>query len=636
MSFIAGYIRESGRLDTSWVNRRVTEFSILTNDDPSSYENGVHVIPFGHLLWKFRKNFPLPPNIAVDGDNILLTLGFHLPCKQKHSSKDLVEKCRHEGANILEHIEGEFVSVYSDGSIGALHIVNDRFASRPMFIFEKDSGVYFSSNLLFLQYFIQEKLRPDIAGIVQLFSYNHPIGERTTIKNIQRFSPASHVILTPKKVIKKSYWDFAYDPDENLTPDTYSQKVFDALKTATQSRTKLFGDGVVALSGGLDSRLLAGALPINSGFRTFTFVDSTESMSTPEVNSASAVAQELNLKHTIKCLEHEHISSVADDVARLTGGLIPLSHPAKVMKYILDLTQNKQFFLMGGGPGNYLSGDHSPTIDYFDPKNLEACTSLYCEMKNSGGIENLKTYLLSVFREDIIDSFLEESVNEMNLSIKTMRGPTTIQRIAAWEMCYRFPAFTANSPIHNHPDVMEAFAHLDYAYCDLMSKLPATWMYNRNFYKYMIYLCLPELRHIIYPRTGQPINGTFEKIDLDSAPEPGSSLSKYLYCMLEKNPSLKYGISSVKNSIYRLCGFEKKKATPSFLYEMIKDDDRLLSYLVDAVYSYPELRLIFDPVKCQRFIKGIQSGQLQTSSYICDAELVGCLASICYTAKWIN
>jgi hypothetical protein len=505
-----------------------------------------------------------------------------------------------------------------------------------MFIFKGDSGVYFSSNLLFLQYFIPEKLRPDIAGILQLFSYNHTIGERTTIKNIKRFSPASHVILTPKKAMKKSYWDYVYDTDVNLMPDAYSQKVFDAFKTATQFRVKLFGGGVIALSGGLDSRLLAGALPINAGFRAFTFVDSTESMSTPEVNSASAVARALNLNHTIKCLEHEHISSVADDVARLTGGLIPLTHPAKVMKYILYLTQNKQFFLMGGGPGNYLSGDHYPTKEYLDQKNIDACTSLFCETKNSGGFENLKTYLLSVFREDIIDSFLEESVNEMNLSIKSIGSPTASHRIAAWEMCNRFPAFTANSPIHNHPDVMEAFAHLDYAYCDLMSHLPATWIYNRNFYKYMIYLCLPELRHIIYPRTGLPISGTFKQIDLDSAQQPGSSISRYLYCKLEKNPSLRQGISRVKKNIFRICGLEKKKAPPSFLYKIIKDDDRLLSYLVDAVHVYPELRLIFSPDKCRRFIKGIQSNQLQTSSYICDAELVGCLASICYSAKWIN
>lgn len=209
-------------------------------------------------------------SITIDGDHILLTLGFHLAGKERLSGKDLIGKCKKNGVKSLEHVEGEFVSIFSEGSTRSLHIVNDRFGSRPMFLLETHSEIYFSSNFVFLQYFFREEARPDIIGYMQLFSYGHTIGERTIIEDIKRIQPASHMILTPQQVKKKRYWNFEYTPDENLLPNVYCETVFDAFKTATLSRVKIFGNGLIALSGGLDSRLLSGALPVNSGSHAFT------------------------------------------------------------------------------------------------------------------------------------------------------------------------------------------------------------------------------------------------------------------------------------------------------------------------------------------------------------------------------
>ncbi len=65
--------------------------------------------------------------------------------------------------------------------------------------------------------------------------------------------------------------------------------------------------------------------------------------------------------------------------------------------------------------------------------------------------------------------------------------------------------------MHNHPDASEAFCHLDYKYSDLMLKLPAGWLYQRNFYSVMIYNCLPKLRHVPYANTGQLLSGDLQQ-----------------------------------------------------------------------------------------------------------------------------
>src|SRR5262252_7632445 len=95
-------------------------------------------------------------------------------------------------------------------------------------------------------------------------------------------------------------------------------------------------------------------------------------------------------------------------------------------------------------------------------------------------------------------------------------------------MMYRQPAFTFTSLIHNHPDVTEAFSHLDYTYCDLMLRLPADWLYKENFYTFMIYNSLPQLRYIIYANTGNLLPSELMHIDYRQ------SLSKHTMLFIDK------------------------------------------------------------------------------------------------------
>ena len=83
-------------------------------------------------------------------------------------------------------------------------------------------------------------------------------------------------------------------------------------------------------------------------------------------------------------------------------------------------------------------------------------------------------------------------------------------------------------------------------------------------------------------------------------------------------------------------GHKGKVPKAPFLYCVIKADNHLLSFLMEAIHAYPALRGIFDPEKCVRFINGVKSGNRQTNSLFRDAEVIGSLASICYLTKCID
>ncbi|TFG47019.1 MAG: hypothetical protein E4H40_07025, partial [Candidatus Brocadiia bacterium] len=199
----------------------------------------------------------------------------------------------------IEESEGEFVSLLMEYNSGNIHIIDDRFAVRPFFIFRSAEGVFFSSNLAFLLHLADHRPTPDPLGILQIFSYGHTLETKTNLQDIERLRPASHIVVSKEGIQERQYWRLTHNVQQDLDAETFAEKTFEAFQASTSARTQLTKKGFVALSGGLDSRLLAGAIPSDSDYYAFTIADSTSSENTPEVSAAREVSRILGLEHQI-------------------------------------------------------------------------------------------------------------------------------------------------------------------------------------------------------------------------------------------------------------------------------------------------------------------------------------------------
>ncbi len=190
--------------------------------------------------------------------------------------------------------------------------------------------------------------------------------------------------------------------------------------------------------------------------------------------------------------------------------------------------------------------------------------------------------------------------------------------MTAWAISVRQPAFPFTSVIHNHPDVMEVFCHLDYAFNELMLKLPAGWLFRRNFYSFMIYCCVPKLRDIEYANTGKPLSGRMEAYP-------------YTRSYVDRIASKVSGLTQ---------RFTKKpeppRHPPNLHYTLYHEDKPLMKDMREILHSFPAVGEILDRDKCLRFLCGVEDGALQTRSYSTDAELMGCLATLCYSFRYFN
>lgn len=632
MNILAGFFNTNPRHDNRRILERIRAFKMqgagLVNDHAIVRTVSDHMAVAQSYK---RSNPPLcRPQIDPEGSSLFI-FGFIYPGAKRNYPGGLLQACVEQSADILHDIQGEFVTVFCDARKKQIRIVNDRYASRPFFLAQVESTVVFSSNLVFLNYLMGKKIEPDGLGWIQIFTYGCTIKETTNCQGVHRIEPASSLSISESGLQKKRYWHLNYSPDYDLDPDAYADEVFEALRNSVILRSKMMPHGIVALSGGHDSRLVASGLARNDDYWAFTFSGSDSGAESAEVNTAAKVARQLGLKHVVEPLSINQVSDTARHIVMRNGGLTPLHHPAKTMAIIDFLKRRGRNYLLGGGPGNYLAGDSVKSASYLNASQKTEVMSRYMQAKQLAGV-NTYNALCSIFKTEFLDAFYAAAETAYRASFDEFMMPTAAHAVAGWEMIYRFSAFTSNSPIHGDCDIMEASSHLDYTYCDLMLKLPEHWLLKKRFYRHMIHRCIPETRDIIIANTGECLAPQSENLRTGSRTDEADSCEPVQTSPLFDHHPRRRWKHYAKLWTKPIASYLLRTRTAiPFAYAIMRNDTKLKEQLLDITHSHPLVRQFINTDKCDRFIHRLSQGIPNTDSYAQDAELLGSLASLCYT-----
>ncbi len=144
-------------------------------------------------------------------------------------------------------------------------IANDGIGVYPIYYFIKDKTITVSNSLLELQKHL--KLEIDEVGKAErLFApENSEIGSRTLLKGVKRLLPGEKLTFDLRtKKIKKSYDDRLYADMHDHINDNQIQAYWQVLQNEIQFIESLNATRTdIALSGGIDSRILIGAMTPN-------------------------------------------------------------------------------------------------------------------------------------------------------------------------------------------------------------------------------------------------------------------------------------------------------------------------------------------------------------------------------------
>lgn len=173
---------------------------------------------------------------------------------------------------LSDNFTGSFSVILRKKRNDEITICNDLIGVYPVYylIFE---GELFISNSIILMALISN-CDFDEVGIIQRSigpEYSN-FGSRTILKNCKRLLPGEYISFVGKKIVQKKYDNSLY---QNLSTQHQQHnlhiKYWEAYKKELKYALIDFQDVNIALSGGLDSRLLLGAIPKTKNIKCLTY-----------------------------------------------------------------------------------------------------------------------------------------------------------------------------------------------------------------------------------------------------------------------------------------------------------------------------------------------------------------------------
>ncbi|MDS0223824.1 hypothetical protein NDI54_21070 [Haloarcula sp. S1AR25-5A] len=166
------------------------------------------------------------------------------------------------GLEFYEDLNSEFVIAVYNQKNKELYLVTDRLGSWPIYTYEKEGDILFSTNLqdLARQKQVNTKIIPEYLQFYT--SYGYVPGIRTPLKNIDQLPPGSISTLNSESKDSQSYWEPEYTP-EDRDPEKTSKILHNLITQILKDRLNSDQDVGMLLSGGSDSRLLLQAMPFS-------------------------------------------------------------------------------------------------------------------------------------------------------------------------------------------------------------------------------------------------------------------------------------------------------------------------------------------------------------------------------------
>ncbi len=206
-------------------------------------------------------------DITLFQDFIAFTEGYLFDMNVKIDSKEKQKISAYKSIlmewPVPDHISGSFsTSIINSNSIT---ICNDCIGIYPLYYYIKNKELIISTDIYWMA-FAKSDAEIDEVGLLQktLGSENATIGSRTILKNVKRVLPGENInfSLNTSIEVQKKYDNTLFKIDDNYTLNKASlEKYWDNYTKEINYLLNNDQEDFIALSGGMDSRILLGAIP---------------------------------------------------------------------------------------------------------------------------------------------------------------------------------------------------------------------------------------------------------------------------------------------------------------------------------------------------------------------------------------
>ena len=269
------------------------------------------------------------PRIAKSGDLYILLDGeivdINLDNENIIDSKLMARECsrllREEGVGFAKRLNGSFTIAAFDPTGRSLHLINDRFGSRPFFYVTGKDFLAFSSRVEVFRSFGLDCIKDiDIGGLAELLAFGR-ILRRNLWSDVKPVPSATVLTYQDGKVKEVRYFNIKFryggkpgDIDDN------AEDLAHAFKRSVEKRLIGWDKAGLFLSGGLDSRAVLSCMP--DWTTCYTACDRVNN----ETRVAAKLAATNGNRHVLLKRNPNYHLEILTPMARIVEGAFDYSH----------------------------------------------------------------------------------------------------------------------------------------------------------------------------------------------------------------------------------------------------------------------------------------------------------------------
>lgn len=294
-------------------------------------------------------------NISIFDDSVIILIGnLRNIGNEPPELEKLKEDILSTPDTVLKQLNGSFSIVVATEN--RLLVASDIMGSRPLY-YSTVEDVILSTSPTTIAPFISDP-NIDEQGVTELLTYDVIQGQRTLLTEISAIPAASYISATDGTVDVERYYAWEADTGQK----EYGEKILDRYRSVvkadmatvdSQSRVGMY------LSGGLDSRLLAGVLrERTTDIRTFTY--DANPGGGENLEPAKKVADSLGLQNNETPFTPGEFAKALEEGVKETGGRFSCRHMHNLQFRSQEIGKYVDVIFRTDGQGNLFGEDITP------------------------------------------------------------------------------------------------------------------------------------------------------------------------------------------------------------------------------------------------------------------------------------
>lgn len=159
---------------------------------------------------------------------------------------------------IPEFINGSFNTVLFDTEKDSFYIANSRFGNRSLYYYQNDELIAFAPETKAFLALDSFKREVDSEGVTDFLNYTFFTNRRTLLKDVSRIDPATIITIQNRRMFEpRRYWTYTFTEEPDGDIDHYAKLFYEKGEEILERQMGQGENFFMALSGGMDSRLLA-------------------------------------------------------------------------------------------------------------------------------------------------------------------------------------------------------------------------------------------------------------------------------------------------------------------------------------------------------------------------------------------